>query len=88
MSMYDEEEIPVATEAQKKLIEKLKKMEGKEVQVIGYNGEEITKGKAEVFDRCLVIDTSNGRFVFPTVKYNYLRMVDVMDCKVLLGVTI
>lgn len=89
--MYNEEEKVPATEEQKKMIAEMKKMEGEIVQIVGHNGVEVAIGEAEVLDRCIIINSSNGRYVVPTVKYKYIKMVMVDDeggGKVLLNVSI
>ena len=86
--MYDEDEKIPATPEQQKMIEEMKRMNGKTVGVVGVDGVEIASGKAEVLDRCIVIDTFNGRYVFPTVKYKYVKSVDVRGGKVHLNVTV
>lgn len=89
--MYNEDEKIPATEEQKKMIEQMKKMEGEIVQIVGANGVEVAIGEAEVLDRCIIINSSNGRYVIPTVKYKYIKMVMVDDeggGKVLLGVNV
>ena len=85
MSMYDEEEQVPATSEQQKMINEMKRMNGR---TVGVDGVEVASGNAEVLDRLLIINSSNGRFIFPTVKYRYVKSVDVNGSKVHLSVTV
>ena len=89
MSMYDDdEEIIPATPEQQKMIDEMKRMNGRTVGVVGADKVEIASGKAEVLNRIIIINSSNGRFIFPTVKYKYIKSVDVRGGKVYLNVTV